>query len=155
MRTAITTVLLAASFGACTSSTSNGDDTGQVNCATETRADHFVIGLEKPGEAGMLDFKLMQATPAPPASGDNAWQIQINTMSSGVVGNALTGATIKATPYMPDHMHTSPIKAKMTDLGNGLYELSPINLWMPGLWETTVEDTGTTDKAVFRFCIPN
>jgi hypothetical protein len=37
----------------------------------------------------------------------------------------------------------------------GQYTLSPVNLWMPGVWETTIRATSgaTIDSAVFRFCI--
>ena len=151
MRRAITTFAL---LGACTSSSNATSDAAEtVNCATETRADTFVVGLPKPGAAGVLDFKLMQATPAPPASGNNAWQVQINTTA----GAGLTGATIKTTPYMPDHMHTSPLKPVTTEMGNGLYEITPVNLWMPGLWETTIQvaSPSGTDSVVYSFCIPN
>jgi hypothetical protein len=40
----------------------------------------------------------------------------------------------------------------------GQYTLSPINMWMPGLWEITISATaGDTvdDSVVFRFCIPS
>jgi hypothetical protein len=39
----------------------------------------------------------------------------------------------------------------------GQYQLSPVNLWMPGLWEITISaiSGATTDSAVYRFCIPS
>lgn len=33
--------------------------------------------------------------------------------------------------------------------------MEPVNLWMPGVWETTIRATAgtTTDSAVYKFCI--
>ena len=131
-------------------------DSATYNCATETRADPFAVGLDKHGEAGALDFKLMQADPAPPARGDNTWQLQISAMSAGNVGATVAGAQLMVTPFMPDHAHGTPIQVAITDKGSGMYTLSPVNLWMPGLWETTIQATSgsSSDQAVFRFCIP-
>jgi hypothetical protein len=124
------------------------------DCTKETRADTFSDGLPKVGDAQALDFKLMTAVPAPPARGDNTWTVQINAMSSGVVGAGVVGATMTATPFMPDHQHGSPIEVVITDKGGGLYELSPVNLWMPGLWQTTIEVSGpTSDSVVYSFCL--
>src|SRR5574337_456380 len=88
-------LLVISLLAACGGSGSSSDaDDGTYNCATETRADTFVVGLEKHGDAATLDFKLMSATPAPPARGDNTWILQINQMASGVVGSPVTGATM-------------------------------------------------------------
>jgi hypothetical protein len=38
----------------------------------------------------------------------------------------------------------------------GQYKLDPVNMWMPGVWETTIEVDGTNgDTVVFRFCLPS
>ena len=145
---------------ACSDSGSGGVDAddGSYNCATETRADTFVVGLEKQGTGGALDFKLMTATPAPPMRNDNTWVLQINSMAAGVVGNPMSGASLTVTPFMPDHQHGTPIEVKIMPLATaGQYQLSPVNMWMPGLWETTITATSTTasDSTVYRFCIPN
>ncbi len=154
MRSLIALSLLAACGGS--GSSADADD-GTYNCATETRADTFVVGLEKQGQAGALDFKLMSANPAPPARGDNEWILQINSMSAGVVGNPVSGATMTVTPFMPDHQHGTPIPVKVTAMPDaGQYKLSPVNLWMPGLWQTTITVTqGGSDKVVYSFCIPS
>jgi len=142
---------------ACGGTDNMGDDT-QVNCATETRDDDFVVGLEKVGEAQAIDVKLMSADPAPPARDDNTWVIQLNAMSGGAVGAPMTGATINVVPFMPDHQHGTPIGVDVMAMPDaGQYKLSPINMWMPGLWETTINVSSgtTTDKVVYRFCIPS
>lgn len=146
-------LLLLGALGACHGSSASPDAEEVIDCTT-VQADTFVIGLDKPGTAGMLDFKLMAASPAPPAQGNNTWTVKVSTMAGGT---AVPGATIQVTPYMPAHMHTSPIKATVTDKGDGTYTLAPVNLWMPGVWETTLQVTSPSgaDSAMFRFCIPN
>ncbi len=129
-------------------------------CIATGRGDTYVVGLERAGIGGVLDFKLMSATPAPPGFNNNAWIIQINTMAAGVVGSPATDAMIRVTPFMPDHQHGTPIKATVRAVPEaGQYELTPINMWMPGYWEITLDATiaapaGTvSDRVVYKFCI--
>jgi hypothetical protein len=140
-------------LAACGGDDGTGDDT--VDCTMVTGADTFTVGLEKTGSDGSMDFKMMSATPAPPARGDNTWQVLISSMASGVVGAPVDGAMLQVTPFMPAHQHGSPIQVQITADGNGLYTLSPVNLWMPGVWETTIRATTPlhTDTAVYKFCI--
>src|SRR5689334_22277244 len=77
-----------------------GDDEEDVDCALEDRADVFVVGLAKTGEAG-LTFKLMSSTPAPPSRGNNAWEIEIVDGA----GAPMVGAAVSVKPFMPDHQH--------------------------------------------------
>jgi hypothetical protein len=124
-------------------------------CVTSGRGETYVVGLEHAGMAGALDFKLMSAMPAPPGFNNNTWIIQINSMSGGVVGAPATGATLIVTPFMPDHQHgTLPVSVQPMPTA-GQYQLSPVNMWMPGLWETTIDaQVGAAhDTTVFRFCI--
>ncbi|NVB81386.1 MAG: FixH family protein [Kofleriaceae bacterium] len=142
-------------LGACGADDGGGDDE-PVDCSTVTGTDVFHVDLEKPGTSGMLDYTMKSATPAPPARGDNSWVFQISTMSSGVVGTPLDGATLQVTPFMPSHQHGSPIKVEVTPMSEpGTYKLEPVNLWMPGVWETTIRATSgtTSDSVVYKFCI--
>lgn len=132
------------------------DDDQSYNCEAEARDDEFVLGLSKPGEISQLMFKLISADPTPPARGDNTWIVGIDTMAAPAT--PVSGATLRATPFMPDHAHgsgKSVIVTPMTEAGQ--YKLEPVNLWMPGLWEITIqaETTTTRDRAVFRFCLPS
>jgi hypothetical protein len=141
-----------ASASACAGDDHHGDDE-PVNCATETRDDDFVVGLEKGGRDGLLMFRLMSSTPAPPGRGDNTWEIDI--VDAG--GAPRAGATVVVTPFMPDHQHGTPIDAVVTESTTivGRYTATPINLWMPGLWEVTIETTSVPlDRATYKFCIP-
>lgn len=136
--------------------THDDHDDSQVDCSTVTDDDEFVVGLQKTGANGALDFKLMSADPAPPARDDNTWVVQVSAMDAGVVGAPIDGATLQVTPFMPEHKHGSPLRVEITPAGQpGQYTLSPVNMWMPGVWETTIRATNgaTTDTAIYRFCI--
>jgi hypothetical protein len=152
----------------CGGSSGSGDDTGgggadadypSYNCATETRADTFSVGLEKMGAAGLFDFKMMTADPAPPARYNNTWVIEVDALTSGVAGAPMTGldgSDFTVVPYMPDHQHGTSIKAEVTPAtAAGQYQITPVNLYMPGLWQTTIQvnSNGMKDHAVFSFCI--
>lgn len=145
------TLALAVASPAC--SDDGGDDgTATYNCEAETRDEQFLAGMQKVG-AGGVTVTLTSATPAPPGRDDNAWTIDV-TMG----GQPVVGATVKVKPFMPDHQHGTSVQVVVTPDGAtpGRYTLSPINLWMPGLWEITIDVTpagGTRDSVVFRFCI--
>ena len=147
------TAAVAACGGGGSSSPPDADEA--LACLTSGRGDTYVAGLEHAGKAGLLDFKLMSANPAPPGFNNNTWVVQVNSMAAGVVGNPVDGATFTVTPFMPDHQHGTAIKAKVTPMSGGQYQLSPINMWMPGLWETTISASagGVSDSVVYKFCI--
>jgi hypothetical protein len=145
-------VLLAT--GAC--SDGNEDDDGlSYNCADETRDDEFVLGLMKPGESSRYEFKLVSSDPAPPARTDNRFVLELSTMAAPVT--PVAGAELSVIPFMPDHAHGSGDPVVVTPMTEaGRYELYPVNLWMPGLWEVTMQVKGAqSDRAVFRFCLSN
>jgi hypothetical protein len=148
MRTVIALTLFAA---ACSSNDGTGDDMASYNCATETRADTFVAGISKVGANG-VQFKLLEALPAPPARGDNTWTLELTKS-----GAPVNGAAMIVTPFMPDHQHGTPTDVTIQPMpAAGQYQLAPVNMWMPGLWETTIQVDGPdADKAVFKFCIPS
>lgn len=135
-------------------------DIVSYNCAAETRAQTYTVGLEEMGRKGLIDMRLMNADPAPPARGDNTWLVQLATLGSDGPAASVVGATLKVSPYMPDHMHGTPITVEVTDQGSGMYQLTPVNLWMPGYWETTISvtlpasvDSGANDSVVYKFCL--
>jgi hypothetical protein len=148
--------LLALPLAACGQTGPSDDEI--VDCSTVTGVDTFVVGLEHEGVANLVDFQLMSVDPAPPQRGDNTWVVQVNAMASGVVGDPIDGAAIEVSSYMPKHKHYSQVTPKITPYPtSGQYEIRPVNLWMTGVWETTITATPageTGDRAVFKFCIP-
>jgi hypothetical protein len=143
-------------LGLAACGTNEGDDDAAVDCAKVTGVDTFVVGLEKAGGSGVYNFRLMSAAPAPPARGDNTWIVQVNAMNAGVVGAPIDGAMIKVTPFMPAHQHGAGKMATIMPMTEpGQYELGEVNLWMPGVWETTIRATvgASTDSTIYKFCI--
>ncbi|CAN5412034.1 hypothetical protein BH11MYX1_BH11MYX1_26850 [soil metagenome] len=142
------------SLSACATDSTTSNEQDPVDCSTQT-ADTFTVGLEKPGVNGAVDFKLMSINPAPAVRGNNTWIVQLASMASGVVGSPIDGAMVSASPFMPAHQHGSPITPEISATGTpGEYMITPINLWMPGVWQTTLTVTsGTADRAVFSFCV--
>ena len=109
-------------------------------------------GLQKDGLTGAFSVKLMDTSPTPPLIGENVWTIEVLDHD----GNPVEGCTVTAGTWMPDHQHGSPIIAQSTELGGGMYDVEIIDLFMPGLWEITLNITGPTgssDKVVFKFWI--
>jgi hypothetical protein len=137
---------------------SNGDDaesttgvTGGQDCSDETRDDVYMLGLERSGE--QLRVRFVDAVPAPPARFDNTWILEVVDGT----GIPVDDVALEVEPYMPDHMHGTSIATKVTVMDEpGQFELDPVNLFMPGLWEVrlrfTMPDT-TKDEVVFRFCV--
>jgi hypothetical protein len=153
MRLAVLACLFAA---ACADDQPPGDDE-PVNCAEVTDDDEFAVGLNKIGTSGTLGFTLMTANPAPPIRGDNTWVIQVNQMAGGVAGAPVDDADLVVTPFMPEHGHPAAKTVVIEPTGTtGQYELTPINFWMPGVWETTIDAASASgeDVVVFKFCIP-
>jgi hypothetical protein len=149
---------LAVVIGAGLSLTACGNNSPAVpdagaNCVGDPRGETFVVGITKSGKDNRLTFALMEATPAPPSRGDNTWLVDISQAGAPVVG-----AVVTVKPFMPDHRHGSAIDTLVTPdpVVPGRYQLAPVNLWMPGIWEVTIAATpvgGTKDLAVFSFCI--
>jgi YtkA-like len=122
-----------------------------IPCTNDPRADHFVPGLAKTGPMGRLKVVLLASDPSPPTKGNNAWTIRVEDM-----GTPQTGATMKITPFMPDHGHGTPTKANVSPMMEpGQYQVTPLYLYMAGLWQITLEVTtpAAKDSVVFSFCI--
>lgn len=121
------------------------------DCDEDTRDEAYLAGMEKVGEAGYT-LTLMDSLPAPPDKGDNVWTVEVKDNG----GAPVDGLTIDVDSFMPDHQHGSPIEAVSTSQGDGVYELDPVNLFMPGYWEITVaamDGETELDSVMFKFCI--
>jgi YtkA-like protein len=132
----------------------SGPSTEQASssiCAKETRADHYSIPLPKEGTG--FQIELLDALPAPPERDLNTWTVMVMNPA----GVPVDGVTLSARPYMPDHGHYATVKATVTPLGEGRYELKNIQFFMPGLWETTIDvtmpGTSTPVPVKYNFCI--
>ncbi len=155
----IPVTLLLASASACSSSNSasNAADSGEVDlCSTDSRAQTFAANMEQPGASNTYSVKLASINPNPVFKGNNAWTIQVVDKN----GAPVTGASITVKPFMPDHGHGSSIIPQVAPGSDpGSYDVTLLNLFMPGIWTVTiVVTTGTapntvTDQSVFTFCV--
>lgn len=136
-----------------TTTTSTSSSTETAACASDPRVQVYAVGLSATSKDGAITIAFVDADPAPPAKGNNTWTVKLTDAG----GNPVTGAAIETTAYMPDHGHTSPIKPTATEQSDaGTYEVTPVSLFMPGVWEVTLTVTpasGTATDVTFTFCV--
>ena len=141
------------SGGASDSGDATGGSTGMASpCEGDMRGDDYAVGLAKTTDERTVTF--VDASPAPPAKGDNTWTLRVTDTS----GAPLPGLTMEVGTWMPDHGHGSPIVPTVTEDGEpGTYVIDPLNFFMAGLWEITITlsdpSGGASTDTVFRFCI--
>jgi len=160
--------LLVASLAACSGDSTPSDrgdglvgedgqplPEGTVACAEDPRVDNYVA-LDKPGELGVLSFRLSAVEPAPPAKGNNVFQLEI----SDAAGEPIEG-DLHVDLKMPDHGHGTSVKPTIDfDPQTEQYTVSPLYLFMPGVWRIQLEAyagaaAGATplDRTALYFCI--
>lgn len=131
-------------------SSSDPEDKGNTGGGCET----FSAGLTQLGDQGVVSVVIESSMPAPPERGNNDWTIQLLDAN----GAPISDATVGITPFMPKHGHGSSVKAAITPLGDGRYDLNPVNFSMAGVWEVTIDVElagGATDQTMFELCIPD
>ena len=149
MRIALALALFTAACGGG----GHDDDEEAVNCEEEMRDEPFSAGIQKMGSTGTMMFTMVEATPASPARFDNTWIIQLTTAGAAA---PITGAAMQVTPHMPDHTHT-PLTEPGTAMPEAGKYSAPVNMWMPGFWQVTIQASSgsDSDKAVFKVCVPS
>lgn len=131
----------------------DGTDAPTARCDMETRADIYTPGMSKDGDDQVFKLILLESDPAPPDKGDNTWIIEVQDFTTGA---PIDDATFAITPFMIDHGHGSPIVPTVSAEGApGNYRITPLNLWMPGLWQVSFEISAgaAMDTMVFSFCV--
>jgi len=120
---------------------SHGDESGDAD------VDEYSAGLTKDSEAGHFSVELT-SEPGPPVKGVNTWTLMVLGH-----GSAAEGAEVEVTPYMTEHGHGSNSEAVVTDDGAGQYTVTPVDLHMAGVWDTTIAIThgGMSDEVHFVF----
>lgn len=126
-------------------------DSGLIGCETNPLALKYAENLERVGAAKAFKFILVKADPGPPLRGTNTWKVKVTDASGG----AVSGLTLEALPFMPEHGHGTSIEAKATLEADGTFTVTPLTFFMPGLWRTTLtaKAAATTDSAEFYFCV--
>lgn len=117
----------------------------------DVAVDSWSAGMSKPGSAGLYQFAIVAADPAPPDKGNNSWTLAVTDAG----GAPVTDATVIVTPFMPEHNHGTNPETVATTASDGQYLTEPFNLFMGGVWELTLSAAGSlgSDAAVFSFCI--
>jgi hypothetical protein len=156
-------VALGVALTACGDGGGDEADAG-FNCALDGRGETFIAGMSRVG-AGGYTITLIDALPSPPARDDNAWTVRVEDPE----GAPAADGVLDVLPCMPDHGHGTTLSPRITPNGDGTFSVERINLWMPGLWRTSImvgapgADLSRTcrrpasevplDEAVFDFCI--
>jgi hypothetical protein len=132
-------------------------DSAPSFCDSDPRVLAFTPGLLVKGKSGALQAKLLTIDPTRVSKGDNTWSLQLLTGDG--TDKPVDGATLTVKPFMPDHGHGSAIVPLVTPAGSeGKYAITRLNLFMPGLWQITINAAvpGTpavTDSIVYTFCV--
>jgi hypothetical protein len=145
-----------ASSSSTATSVSSATSTGTQSagsCAQDPRVVAYAAGVVATATDGALSVHFMAADPAPPAKGNNTWTVRVLDGK----GDPVNGAAIVTKAFMPDHGHGSSIKPQATGKGDdGTYEITPVNLFMPGVWQITFTVTpagGKAESAIVNFCV--
>jgi YtkA-like len=136
--------------------TSSGGSTTTVAtslCDTDPRAMTYAVGLSQTATGGAVKVTFVDAQPAPPAENENQWTVELTDAN----GNPVTGATITVKPFMPDMGHGSSVTPQIMPMAtDGMYQITLLDLFMPGIWTNTFTITTASEPAatvVFTFCI--
>lgn len=136
---------------ACGGGSAPPDADEALACIASKRGQDYAVGLEPATPGAALDVKMMSADPAPPGFNNNTWVVQIARRATGA---PVTGGDVSVVPFMPDHQHgTLPVKVQ--ELPQGQYQLTPVNMWMPGYWEITIRTRidAIDESVTYKFCI--
>ncbi len=100
-----------------------------------------------------VTVSFLDANPAPPEKGLNTWTIKVTDAQ----GKPVSSASISLKPFMPEHGHGSSITPQIKPMSTpGTYEVTLIDLFMPGVWQNTFTITppsGAPETVIFNFCI--
>ncbi len=131
-----------------------GTSSNVVSCTDDARLDVYTDNMQKAGEGGRLDFRFSDFVPAPPAKGSNTFDVQVTDSSGAVVSGGLEVELV-----MPDHGHGTSIEPSISlDAASGIYTVTPLYLFMPGVWRITFaavssEAAAPLDSVDLHFCI--
>jgi hypothetical protein len=150
---ALAVAVMAVPLAACASGGGGaGGSIATSLCDTDPRAMTYVSGLSQTATGGTMKVSLVDAMPAPPALNLNEWTIEVTDQG----GDPVTGATITMKPFMPDMGHGASVTPQIAPMTGGMYGVTLIDLFMPGIWTNTFTITpasGPVTTTVFTFCI--
>jgi YtkA-like len=138
-------------LAACGGGGSSNPDAGDtVNCASDPRVTTYKPNLTVASKTGATKVTLVSSDPTPPAKAVNTWNLHVTDGS----GNPLPSVALNVDTLMPDHGHKSTTIPQVANKGGGDYQVTLLDLFMPGVWHVWFfTGTATTDTADFLFCV--
>lgn len=140
----------------CALACSAGDEAPDSNeataeCPAQPALEPLAVGASQTGPNGVR-VELAVLVPEPVARFENAWSVRV----TDAVAQPRADAELTVTPWMPSHRHGSGRAVAVTPREAGVFELAPIDLWMPGYWEVELELAlpELEDHVVFATCVP-
>jgi hypothetical protein len=128
-----------------------------VSCEADPRLDSYAGELDKSGQLGVLSFRFFDLAPSPPAKGNNTFHVQV----SDAAGDLMQG-DLRVDLRMPDHGHGTSVEPAISlDPALGTYTVTPLYLFMPGVWRLEFEafagasmpGESMIDSVVLHFCV--
>jgi hypothetical protein len=159
LRTVLRLLALFAAPIACSSNdappgeTTAGEDVNDDESSCQGRGFRAPVGESVLSLDGAIRFEVLEATPTTPSVGANSWLVELDIDSEDAV--TLTEEDITVTPFMPDHGHGSPSAVLVHEVEEGGLRLEPITLFMPGLWNVTlnIQGQGLDDVITIPVCV--
>jgi hypothetical protein len=134
---------------------SASDGGANVSCLKDARVAAWKNALTFNAGNGSVKLAFVSAEPAPPSRDTaNVWQVKLTDQTGAALPD---DTTVTLEPFMPDHGHGSISAPVCTAKGGGVWQVAPVNLFMPGVWRFTftVQRTGVAPaQVVFHLCIP-
>ncbi len=137
-------------FMACSAGCGSSNDApsdvsvNDVSCSADPRLDAYAGELDKPGELGVLSFRFFGLEPNPPAKGSNTFHVQVSDAEGQVMQ-----AGLRLDLRMPDHGHGTSVEPVISfDAALGAYTITPVFLFMPGVWRLEFEAVDGSDESL-------
>jgi hypothetical protein len=156
-------VIIAASVGCGSSGAEEEPSTPAptVSCSADARLDSYSGELDKSGELGVVSFRFFDLEPSPPAKGNNTFHVQLSLAD----GEPMQ-ADLRVDLRMPDHGHGTSVEPRiMPEAEPGTYTVTPLYLFMPGVWRlefsafdaaaeaAAMPDESMIDQVLLYFCV--
>lgn len=133
------------------STTTSSTTSATVTCQHDARVMTYSAKMAQVGDKGLFQVVLDESDPAPPGRGTNTWAVRVLDAQ----GMPVTGSTLAVDPFMPDHGHGTSVKPVVTAGADGSFTITPLYLFMPGVWRIrfTVTTPSDSDTVEFWFCV--
>ncbi|MGQ0504046.1 MAG: FixH family protein [Myxococcaceae bacterium] len=128
--------------------TSADVDGGALSCRGDPRVSAFSPDVQFSSNDGAIKASVVEGTPNPPSRGTNSWRVRLTEGS----GNALTGLSLTADAFMPDHGHSASVRPTVTAEGD-LYSVTPLSFFMPGVWRITLTSQMYVRSVALWYCV--